>query len=249
MKGFSTVNQLRKTSVSTPWLNACIAASLLSWVGCGGEPAHSTDTAQDPSSVAAQRADEAAFDAVFAEWKAARISADDPQLQHKPPAVRLMIDGMLQPPETIARFNGRPVIYLVNAEAQEGRFAYVFSSPEQLREHLKATHALPRLTSGPSAAAGTVPATFYADANLTGWTLQFLPGVSDSDLRDNSVNWFWNWNDQISSVTAAPTGSYTILYQSVGFGGSTVVVAAGTMEYNLAWLNFDNLTSSIKVLQ
>ncbi|NMO22069.1 hypothetical protein HPC49_35930 [Pyxidicoccus fallax] len=238
-----------KAAVSTPWLSACIAFSLASLVGCGGgEGTAPVDAEGNPTATARSAKEEAALARLFPGWGDLGRYANDPQFQHATPKVPIVVDGVRLPPEAIQRFNGQPVIYLMNEESQEGGFVYVFSTHQKLRAHLEARGKMPRLDGGDVSAMDETPAIFYADPGLTGWEIRFSRGTEVPNLTSHSVNWFWNWNDQISSLAAANVGTYTVLYQNSNYWGTEVWTAAGTSRYDLGWINYDNQASSIRVL-
>jgi hypothetical protein len=221
-----------------------LMVGLVSVTGCGGAEM------EEPSEPSVEVSDQAAEDsAYFDSLFPVQQDADDAQLQHPTPRVPIMVDGQLHAPETISRFNGRPVIYLMNAESQEGGFVYVFANPQQLRKHLRARGQLPRAeVPGVSAQEDTTPAAFFEDAAFEGNVLRLRVGYGIPNLKDHMMAWPWTWNDEISSVQAAGSGSHTVLYQNSNYWGTQVWLQAGTHDYDLSWSSFDNQTSSIKVL-
>lgn len=222
---------------------AGVLVALVSVTGCGGSE---TDAPfEQPSEVSDQAMEDSPY---LQELFPSRQDAYDPQLRHQAPPVRIMVDGELREPEEISRFNGRPIIYLMNAESQEGGFVYVFADHQQLRTHLQARGKMPRGEVSGVTAANQNPAVFFVDPSLEGYELKVEPGYALPNLKDVNMAFLRNWNDEISSLTASPVGTYTVLYMHSNYWGSEVWTEAGGYKYDLSWANFDNQASSIKVL-
>jgi hypothetical protein len=217
--------------------------ALVSITGCGGE--EMGEPSGEPSEVNNQAAADAAYlDELFPE----RQNAYDPRIQHKAPAVPIMIDGELHPPEAISRFNGGDVIYLMSDEGRKAGYVHVFANPKKLREYLEAHGQMPAARRAGVTAMNTAPATFYQNSNFGGAELSFAKGIWVPNLKDHFMFWPVTWNDEISSVRAAAGGSYTVLYGNSNYWGGQVWIRAGEYDHDLSWANFDNVASSIKVL-
>ncbi|HEX8434639.1 hypothetical protein [Archangium sp.] len=224
---------------------AFIFAAVATLVGCGGTEGVDTTT---PS------ADEAAYlDELFPSWSdVGSMVADSSKYQYREPPVPIMVDGQLRPAASIKEFNGRPLVFLANAESTEGGFLFVFKNPEELRRHLQERGAMPRAQGASDVSALGVndpsPSAFYTNSGLQGSVMHLSVGSSIYNLTDRPLDVFWTWNDKISSVQATGLGSYTILYEHSGYTGAQFWVARGASIFNLDWHSFNDRTSSIRVV-
>jgi len=159
------------------------------------------------------------------------------------PSVPIVVDGIKHPPEYIKTFEGRPLDFLVDRQALEEGFLHVFPNVEGLKAHIRALEANRSEDVTPLIETRSV---FNEHAYHSGETLIFSPGTEVPSLAAYSLNWFYSWNDKISSVNGA-TYSYTILYSDKWFVGERFVVAPGADIVNLQWHAFDDKTSSLRV--
>ncbi|MFL6194038.1 MAG: hypothetical protein ACJ75H_07695 [Thermoanaerobaculia bacterium] len=150
-------------------------------------------------------------------------------------------------PEGAATPGAEALHYLVTRESAKQHIIYAFSSPEG-REKFVTRHASAIEGNRAGLTENTcVNARFNKVAYGTGidW-LQMYCGQTNGFLSDA-------WNDVISYVEAS--GSWTFLYKCYNFnrapyyntGCTTLTMQGGAVIQDLNTVNFNNITSSIKV--
>lgn len=175
----------------------------------------------------------------------------------------LVVDGEQYAPEEASRFDGVPLIFVVDRNALNDGAVYAFTSHKTLEVYLDLAHGqrlaaedspmgpLPTVVKPAVPQKASCPLTiayFYEHVDYGGANMTVVAGQSITF----GSSW---WNDRISSVRAA--GSWTILYEHHYWGGKEVWlegclnIRSLHSSNNSAGINFNfgDKTSSIRVLQ
>lgn len=182
-------------------------------------------------------------------------TADSRPSKHKIPQVPVVIDGVRQAPEKIQQFDGQPLYFVLDKQAQQEGVVYVFTTRAKVREYLETQGLMPE--------AGTTAvqpehwdyndprSLFYRDAKYGSNSMGVPAGYAYSDLtKVYWGGWIWqDWSDEISSVRATPLSSATYLFEHENFGGSYFLIHTGDDISYLNVYGWDDKATSIAVYQ
>lgn len=171
--------------------------------------------------------------------------------QHQVPEIPVVIDGVKRPAEAVREYNGRPLYFVVDEQAQREGVLYTFTSKEKFEAHIT-THSLAQANLSD----GTI-GLFHQ--NYNDYDTYFIEGpwyancvlplpVGSSIVTLKGLNRCGNgdWNDDISSVQATPNGGGSYLYTDAYYSGSVLYVAPGRDIPELRPYGFHNNVSSLR---
>lgn len=166
---------------------------------------------------------------------------------HRVPRVPVVIDGVRYEPQEITRFNGRALHFVAEPQAQRPALIRAFTSLQAAQDYTRRQSGSPTGTLTPLSAVDS-KAHFYQH-NFSGNEFTREPGEGEPDLR--RVNCFLWWctdiDNQVSSVAASRTSSYTVLYDYYNYYGNSLWIPAGTtadVSY-LSWYGWNDRASSV----
>lgn len=149
---------------------------------------------------------------------------------HRVPSVPVVIDGVHYEPQQIARFNGRALHFV--AGPQERGVLRAFTSPQAAQDYARRQSS--KLPSTPTPLDVIDSRAHFYEHNFSGNEFTLEPGQGIADLR--SVNcflwWCTNFDNQISSVAASRTASWTVLCDYYNYYGDCLWIPRGTTADN-----------------
>ena len=166
-------------------------------------------------------------------------------------AMAVMFEGTMYTDEELFALGVAPVHYLSTRESARDGYAYAFASVEA-RDLFASTIASTRTPVLAAAAGVREQSRFFDFPNYQGFLLALAPGESVADLNGHPCQ----CADEIGSLKASQTASYTVLYDHPNFDatGGTFWIDTGaelpdlTLRFQPGGANWYDDVDSIKVL-
>jgi hypothetical protein len=152
--------------------------------------------------------------------KLSEVNEETHFITHQVPDCPFFIDGSEAEPEAILKYNGMPLVYLMDPVAQRmGKdVLYVFTSEAKAQAYIKAViDPLLNALQPPVSAARERGLTLYEHAGFLGSSFTFPVGVTINDLRQFRLSGSsLNWNDRASSLINSDkwAWAYEHIYQA-----------------------------------
>jgi hypothetical protein len=189
---------------------------------------------------------------------AAPEAAAPESIVHQVPQVPLTVNGEPVPASTITKYNGQPLYMAVAPGGSPNGQLQAFTEPADFERFVRQQggpeHATapPERVLPPQAAAGNMkvssPTSWIYSGDLYSFfslgAAQFTGFADLTQVDMVCLPWCISWNDEASSASASDTG--LVLFEHIGFSGSTLFIPAGWSEPFLASLGWDNRASSLR---